>query len=457
MKTAVSLPQNTELESSIIGRMIRFGDRAHEIIAKIGAEQFYSARHQIIFKAIEKIAESASPNLASVSSALQHAGKIAHVGGDAYLMEISDSAISMIGIEAEIAAVQDCYRRRQIIELSRWALEQSQESDDADALLTSVVGRVTDIVNGSGASRSGYAHAASGLDSVLSSEMPRECPTGIEWFDSLYTPRPGNYIVLGGFSGGGKTALASGLAASIGQRENVLIASLEMSRDEIIERMIPWTAEIEIGRIRYRKLDKQEIARAREEIIRRHVHITEAESIHEIEQSARALKISRGGLGAIIIDYLQLLEGGKKRGGDANRAQEVAAISRHCKLMARRLDCVVYALTQLNNDASREGIPKVHHIKESGGIRQDADAIFMVYHPEPEELTKAKRVILNMKSAQRTTLEDAGYSAAKIVAAKRVLDLQKGRSAAESSVELMFEGPFTRFRRATSSEWTMRA
>lgn len=124
--------------------------------------------------------------------------------------------------------------------------------------------------------------------------------------------------------------------------------------------------------------------------------------------------------------------------------------------MARRLDCVVYALSQLNNDASREGIPKLHHLKESGGIRQDADAILMIYHPDPEALKHAKACILNSKGAQLTQLEHEGLAKSKIIAAKRVLDLQKGRSAAESSVELMFEGPFTRFRRAKSTEWSVK-
>ena len=453
----MEIPNNVALEASILGRMIRFGESAHEIIAKINIEHFYSARHQIIFEVVAKLAETSSPNLATTVAALQGADKLQHVGGDSYLMELTDGVVSMVGVDGEINAVLDCYKRRQIIELSRWALQQSEEAEEADCLVTDLVARVTDIVNGAGTSRSGYAHATSGLDSVLSTEMPRECPTGLPWFDKLYTPRPGNYIVLGGFSGGGKTALAAGIGASIGERENVLIASLEMSRDEIIERIIPWTTQIEIGRIRRRDLKDAEKADARAQVIRRGVYITVAESIHEIEQSARALRISKGGLGAIIIDYLQLLEGGKKRGGESNRAQEVAAISRHCKLMARRLDCVVYALSQLNNDASREGIPKLHHLKESGGIRQDADAILMIYHPEPEALAQAKTVIATLKGSQMTLEQQHLFGKSKTIAAKRILDLQKGRSAAESSTELMFEGPYTRFRPATTSEWSMRA
>lgn len=454
----MKIPSKVDLEAVILGRMIGFGERAHEIIAKIEVEHFYSARHQIIFEAVAKLAQTSAPNLSTVIGRIKQAGMIDAVGGEAYIMEIMDSAVSMVGVDGEIAAVIDCYRRRQIIELSRWSLAQAEEADDADSLVTDVVARITGIVNGSGGSRSGYCHAATGLDSVLSSEMPRECPTGLPWFDTLYTPRPGNYIVLGGFSGGGKTALAAGIGASIGKRENVLIASLEMSRDEIIERIIPWTTEkIEIGRIRRRELRDFERDEARAEVIGRGIYITEAESIHEIEQSARALKISKGGLGAVLIDYLQLLDGGKKRGIESNRAQEVAAISRHCKLMARRLDCVVYALSQLNNDASREGIPKLHHLKESGGIRQDADAILMIYHPDPEALAQAKKAIANLNGSSMTLDQQNLYAKSKVIAAKRVLDLQKGRSAAESSTELIFEGPYTRFRPATLTEWSTKA
>lgn len=452
------LPHNLSAEVQILGRMIRMGERAHEIATKMKAEQFYAIRHQLIFEALAKVCEHGNPSTPAICDALTRAGKIEHVGGDAYLMELAESVVSMVGWESDSALILDAYKRRQIISLGRWALSEAEEADDAESLLSATVERITGIVNGQGGPRSGYAHAASGLDSVLSLEMPRECPTGLSWFDELYTPRPGNYIVIGGFSGGGKTALAAGLAASISKNGNALIASLEMSRDEIIERVIPWTAKIKIGDIRGRKMTEEDRLEARHQVIQRGLYITEAESIHEIEQSARALKISKGGIDAVFIDYLQLLEGGKKRGGgDANRAQEVAAISRHCKLMARRLDCVVYALSQLNNDASREGIPKLHHLKESGGIRQDADAIFMIYHPEPEELAKAKRVILTMKNAQRTVLEDQGFQRAKIVSSKRVLDLQKGRSAAETATELMFEGPYTRFRKAESSEWSMKA
>lgn len=452
------LPNNLDAEVQILGRMIRIGERAHEIAAKMKAEQFYAIRHQLIFEALAKVCESGNPSIPAICEALTRAGKIEHIGGDAYLMELADSVVSMVGWESDCALILDAYKRRQIIDMGRWALNEAMEADDAESLLSATVERITGIVNGQGGSRSGYAHAASGLDSVLSLEMPRECPTGISWFDELYTPRPGNYIVIGGFSGGGKTALAAGLAASISKNGNALMASLEMSRDEIIERVIPWTAKIKIGDIRGRRMKEEDRIEARSQVVSRGLYITEAESIHEIEQSARALKISKGGIDAVFIDYLQLLEGGKKRGGgEANRAQEVAAISRHCKLMARRLDCVVYALSQLNNDASREGIPKLHHLKESGGIRQDADAIFMIYHPEPEELAKAKRVILTMKNAQRTVLEDQGFQRAKIVASKRVLDLQKGRSAAETATELMFEGPYTRFRPATTSEWSMKA
>jgi replicative DNA helicase len=116
---------------------------------------------------------------------------------------------------------------------------------------------------------------------------------------------------------------------------------------------------------------------------------------------------------------------------------------------------VVYALSQLNNDASRDGIPKIHHLKESGGIRQDADAVFMVYHPDKEEHDAAKSALNNLRNVQRTVEQENLFRKSKIKVAKRVLDLQKGRSAEETSTALMFEGRYTRFRRAKTTEWTV--
>lgn len=450
----ISEPHNLQVEASVLGRMIRFGERAHELLSIMRVEQFYSARHQLIFQAIAKVSQSGAPSIQSVVANLEASGSLETVGGSPYLMEILDGVVSMVGASSEVQVVADAYRRRQMLALSRWAQNEAIEAEDTDAMVTNAVSKISEVVNGDGTSRSGFAHASSSLDSVLSSEKPVEAPSGLPWLDNLYTPRPGNFIVLGGFSGGGKTALACGVAAH--SEGNSLIASLEMSKSEILERIIPWCMDIEATRIRERKLTDDERSQVRHEIVARGIHITEAENIHEIEQAARALKFSRGGLSSVLIDYLQLLSTPAKRGGEANRAQEVAAISRHCKLMARRLDCVVYALTQLNNDASREGIPQVHHIKESGGIRQDADAIFMVYHPDPESLKSAKNALLNLRGKQRSIDEEALFSKSKFIASKRVLDLQKGRSAEESSTQLIFEGKYTRFRPATPAEWSLK-
>lgn len=453
MSEYLGLPESMAIEAQIIGRMIRFGDRAHEIISRMSVEQFYSERHRVIFEAIAKIAETAAPSLQSIAAALDRAKKLESIGGAAYLMEIVDSSFSMVGIDSDIDVVQGTYKRRQTIEMARALLNDAVEAESADDALATAVAKLSAIVNGSGGMRSGFSHAASNLDSVLSSDRPREIPTGLEWFDKIYTPRPGNYIVLAGLPGGGKTALAAGIATSMSRRGNVLLASLEMSKDEILERAIPWATDIEISRIRDRKLTDEEKAAARAEIVSRGLYITEAESVYEVEQAARSLKVSKG-LDAVLIDYLQLLTSPRAK-GEQNRAQEVAAISRHCKLMARRLDCVVYALSQLNNDASRDGIPKIHHLKESGGIRQDADAVFMVYHPDKEEHDAAKSALNNLRSMQRTVEQENLFRKSKIKVAKRVLDLQKGRSAEEASTALMFEGRYTRFRRAKTTEWTV--
>ena len=448
----MELPNDLNAEMGVLGRMLRFGDRVHEIAGMIREEHFYSARHQMIFRALVRVAEGGSPSIVSVQSKLNQSGELEAAGGTEYLVDLSDGSVSMSGLDTEVAAVSDAYKRRQMIALGKWAIAEAVDADDAETVLSGAVARISEIVNGAGGSRSGFTHAAASLDAVTSNERPRETPTGIKWFDAIYTPRPGNFVVLAGFSGGGKTALAAGIAASMSQRGNVLFASLEMSRDEILERVIPWATDIEISRIRGRVLNDDERARARAEVLRRGLYITEAENVFEVEQAGRSLKMSSG-LDAIIIDYLQLLETPKK-GGESNRAQEVAAISRHCKRIARRLDCVVFALSQLNNDASKDGVPKIHQLKESGGIRQDADAVFMVYHPDKEQHDNCKNILNNLRGKQRTQEEEVTFANAKFRIARRVLDLQKGRSAEETSTPLMFEGRYTRFREPTSTEWT---
>ena len=199
MSEYLGLTENMEIEAQIIGRMIRFGDRAHEIISRMSVEQFYSERHRVIFEAIAKIAEAAAPSLQSIAAELDRAKRLESIGGAAYLMEIVDSSFSMVGADSDINAVQGAYKRRQTIEMARALLNDAVEAESADDALASAVARLSAIVNGSGGTRSGFSHAASNLDSVLSSDRPREIPTGLEWFDEIYTPRPGNYIVLAGF------------------------------------------------------------------------------------------------------------------------------------------------------------------------------------------------------------------------------------------------------------------
>ena len=177
-------PANIEAEMSVLGRMIRFGDRAHEIACKLRDEHFHSARHKVIFSELCKIAQTCAPNIQIISSRLESQ---ADVIGRAYLEDLCESVVSMVGTDAEISLITDAHKRRQMIDLSKWALAQAHESDDTEAMLSGAVAKISDIVNGSGGSRSGFSHAASNLDSVLSDELPRETPTGLPWFDSLYT------------------------------------------------------------------------------------------------------------------------------------------------------------------------------------------------------------------------------------------------------------------------------
>lgn len=433
-------------EVSILGKILRFPDRMAEIVASMRAEHFYAASDQILFEEVKRLYETGAPSVQRVQDHLEHAGKLEMIGGIERIMDLVDGVVSMVGADSEAQAIVSAASRRSIAILGQRMVSDSHEEEDADALVSSTLAEFGRIANGTTLSASRTTPAAALLGEVLSNDEPQYLPTGLPWFDRAYTPRPGHLCVLAGFSGGGKTALAGGIAASMSLHGCVLVASLEMSAPEIVERVIPWCVDVPFRAVTSRTLTDEQRAAARLAVASRRIEITTAGSIGEIEQHARSMRIN-GGLRAIIVDYIQLVDppAGEAR---ASRAAQVSAITRSMKRMAGRLGCVVFGLSQLNNEASKEGIPQLHQLKESGSIRQDADAVAMVYPPDPSAYKQARGEI------DRARLEGREDSAreARIIAARRVLDFQKVRNGPQISIPLMFEGRFVRFREATQSE-----
>jgi len=440
-------------ENEILGKAIRFCDKAHEILSRLSEKHFYFEHNRELFRIIKKVSESGSPSVIAVQAEVERQGAIEIIGGPARLLDLVDCAVSLAGLESEIEILLDRFARREMESFARWASAQVVEAESADDLIDKSSRRLLEIAHGASAGGARSVLAADLLPGVLAEELPRTIPTGIPWWDSHYTPRPGHFVVIAGFSGGGKTALASGISAAMGCAGPVLIASLEMNKSEIIERMIPWQiGGIPFHAITSRTLTEEQRHGIREGMAGLKVHITDAETITEIEQTARAIRLQYGRIDAVLIDYLQIVSTpGSNR--NSTRANEVSTITRQCKRMAQRLECVVFGISQLNNDASRDqGIPQLHHLKESGSIRQDADAVAMVYHPDPKSFAESRKALDNYRAIRSRDPErwrdaklDPEYLAAKANAERRVLDFQKVRNGPPGAIPLRFDSQHVRF------------
>jgi replicative DNA helicase len=201
--------------------------------------------------------------------------------------------------------------------------------------------------------------------------------------------RPSNLVVVAARPSMGKTALALGMAehAALNDNLSVAIFSLEMSGEELVQRMLSSTAMVDAGRMRTGRLGQEDwprVSHAADRLAAARIYIDDSEgmSVAELRTKARRLK-SRDGLDLMIVDYIQLMEGNRGR-RDENRVQEISAISRSLKMLARDLEVPLVCVSQLNRapDARNDKRPMLSDLRESGAIEQDADLVLMIYRDD---------------------------------------------------------------------------
>ncbi len=201
--------------------------------------------------------------------------------------------------------------------------------------------------------------------------------------------RPANLVVVAARPSMGKTALALGMAehAALNDGLSVAIFSLEMSGEELVQRMLSSTAMVDAGRMRTGRLGQEDwprVSHAADRLSGARIYIDDSEgmSVSEMRTKARRLK-SRDGLDLVIVDYIQLMEGNRGR-RDENRVQEISAISRALKMLARDLEVPLVCVSQLNRapDARNDKRPLLSDLRESGAIEQDADLVLMIYRDD---------------------------------------------------------------------------
>lgn len=390
-------PQNLEAEQSLLGAVLMDKEGITKIADIITADDFYKEGHRLIYLAILDLYEKREPiDGLSLSNRLEEKGQISDVGGRSYLIGLANSVPTASNIVhyANIIQKKATLRRLQGAAAEITDLV-SQTEDDVQLILDKAEQKVFSV------SQKLLRRSFVALKDVLQEAFERidelhkdrgkvrGIPTGYTELDSLLAGfQKSDLIILAARPSVGKTSLALDIARQMAilQKAKIAVFSLEMSKEQLVDRLLCAEAGVDLWKMRTGKLsDRPEqddfvrIGHAIDTLSEAHIFIddTPSANVMEIRTKARRLK-SEHGLDAIMVDYLQLMEGLSKQDG---RVQEIAEITRGLKAIARELNVPVLALSQLARavEMTKPAIPKLAHLRESGSIEQDADVVLFIY------------------------------------------------------------------------------
>ncbi|MDX1943458.1 MAG: replicative DNA helicase [Saprospiraceae bacterium] len=399
-------PQALPLEEAVLGAIMLDKNAFSTILDILRADSFYSDAHQLIYKAMQRLFERSQPiDMLTVMEELKKSGDLEATGGPAYLAALTNKVASAANIEYHARIISQKYMQRELIRVSTTIIRDSFEdtTDVFDLLDTAEQGLYGIIQQNMSRSYEAIGSLASKAYKQLQELQSKEdgltgVPTGFTDLDRITSGwQPSDLIIIAARPGMGKTSFVLSIArnASLDYTKPVAIFSLEMSNVQLAQRLISMEAEVSSSKLRNGKLDNDEMARIVRAIDRIsdapiYIDDTPAINIFELRAKCRRMKTQHN-LQLIIIDYLQLMSGGgeNQRG---NREQEVSAISRALKGLAKELNVPVIALSQLSRAVEVRGgskRPQLSDLRESGSIEQDADIVSFIYRPEYYGITES--------------------------------------------------------------------
>lgn len=398
-------PKNLELEMTILGALMLEKDALSSIIDVLKPETFYRETHQEIYKAILQIFNDSGPvDIITVVERLRKNGKLEKIGGAHYITSLTNTLGSSANIEEHARILLECSIRRETISLSNKIQSQAyDETQDVFEVVDKAEQQLFDI--GESLIKGSYKDVSSLLKQAykeLDNKRNKKdgvigVPSGFIDVDRITQGwQKSELIIIAARPGMGKTAflLSTIRNAAVDHNSPVAIFSLEMSGVQLINRMISAEAEIEGEKLKKASLadhEWEQLIHKTNKISQSNIFIddTPALSIFDLRAKCRRLK-SKHDIQLIVVDYLQLMSGnvGKHNG---NREQEIAAISRALKCIAKELDVPVIAASQLSRSVETRGgdkRPQLADLRESGSIEQDADMVMFLYRPEYYGLTE---------------------------------------------------------------------
>lgn len=392
-------PHDDEVEKSLLGAILLDKDAFIDVAEFMRPHYFYKNAHVTIYAAMITLYERHEPvDLVTVGAQLKKANTLKEVGGSSYLSELLNSVATSANAEQYGRIIQDYYVKRELISVSakvtelafnndgeaRQILDRAEQEVFAIAQLHSRRDfvAVKDVLAASFDRLDELHKRAGGLRGV---------PSGYTDLDNkLAGMQDSNLLILAARPGQGKTAFALNIAQYVSTvaKLPVAIFSLEMSKEELVDRLLVAQADIDAWRLKTGKLQDEDFTRlsdAMGELADAPLFIddTPGLSVMEMRTKARRMQIEHN-TKLIIVDYLQLVDAGKKFEG---RVQEVSYVSQHLKNIARELKVPVLALSQLSRAVEARGtkVPQLADLRESGAIEQDADVVMFLYREDPPE------------------------------------------------------------------------
>lgn len=433
-------PHSIEAEQSLLGGLLIDNSALDQVGDTISSKDFYRQDHRLIFIHINDLINSDNPaDVVTVAESLEKNSELASIGGISYLGSLAENMPSVANIRGYAKIIRDNSILRNLITVGSEIVEGAflPKGKDAQQLLDEMEAKLFSIAEAQ-SNRLGYKDFQKVIADVVRNLEERgqnpETVTGISTgfvdLDNLTTGlHGGELVIIAGRPSMGKTALAMNIAEScaVDQNKAVAIFSMEMGSEQIVTRLLGSVAKVDQQKMRTGKMNEDDWAKIANGLGRLNeapIFIDEGSALNSYELRARARRLDRsteGGLGLIVVDYIQLMSplGGPQ---GENRATEISEISRSLKSLAKELNIPVVALSQLNRnvDSRPDKRPQMSDLRESGAIEQDADVIMFIY----------RQVVYSKDPA------DEGI--AEIIVAKQ-------RSGPIEDIKLTFVGEHTRF------------
>jgi len=410
-------PHNIEAEQSVLGSLMLDKDAIIKIADVVKVGDFYKDDHNLIYEKMLELYEEREPiDVLSISNKLEEVNKLEQAGGSTYLASLVNTVPSVANVIHYAKVVQKKATLRRLIKAASDILELGyKEGEDIQKVLDEAEQKLFKV------SQKYIKQDFIPIKSVLEAAFNRidelhkdgnkfrGVPTGFPDMDGILAGlQKSDLVILAARPSIGKTTLALDIARHIGIREKVPVGifSLEMSADQLVDRMIAAESQVDLWRLRTGKLrsegennDFQRIGEAMGVLSEAPIFIDDSASanIMEMRTMARRLQAEHN-LGLIIIDYLQLMEGR----GKENRVQEISEISRALKNLAREINIPVLALSQLSRavESRSPQIPKLSDLRESGSIEQDADVVLFLYREDREKPDTPNKNIVEVHIAK---------------------------------------------------------